>query len=306
MGFHRSIASLAAPRPVRASSQAYQQAFFSGETLPDLWLSTLSASGVAVTPELAQTLSAMYCGVSTISYDLATLTCGMFKQRRDGGKDRIRGSAAEWAAGGIGDLAYMLQWAPNAYQTATEYFAGQVAQFLLRGQAYAEIVDGPKGFLSQLLPRHPDRVIPERLPSGRIRYKLLEGGGRPDRYISWDEMHVVRDLGTDPLASQAMTTYAAGGLGISLAAERAAGKFFKSGMTAAMIATYAGDKDDEADVTLKRYRRLQNEDPKWVFTQKLNLEEKYAAALAAWKTRPRTTCIKASRGLRRGWRTASA
>jgi len=253
MGFHTRISSLAAPRRVRAgSAQEYTNAFFGGDPVPDLWLSALAASGMEVTPELAKTLSAMYCGVNTIAYDLATLPAQTFKARSDGGKDRIRGSAAEWAAGGIGDLAYMLQWAPNDYQTATEYFAGQVAQFLMRGQAYAEIVDGPKGFLSQLLPRHPDRVFPERLPSGRIRYKLIEGNGRPDRYISWQEMHVVRDIGTDPLASQSMMSFAVSGVGISLAAERAAGKFFKSGMTAAMIATYAGDKDDEDEDALHK------------------------------------------------------
>lgn len=251
MGFHRKVSSLAAPARMRAgAAQDYQKAFFSGEPIPDLWLSSLSSSGIQVTPDLAKTLSAMYCGVSTIAYDLSTLPAQTFKYRADGGKDRIRGSAAEWAKGGIGDLAYMLQWAPNEFQTATEYFAGQVAQFLMRGKAYAEIVDGPRGFLAQLLPRHPDRVFPERLPSGALRYKLLELNGQPPRYVSQQEMHVVRDISTDPLSSQSMTSYAAGGLGISLAAEGAAGKFFKSGMTAAMLATYQGDKEeqDEADL----------------------------------------------------------
>lgn len=247
MGFHSHMSSLApAPRMRGGTIQDYNSAFFSGEPIPDLWLSSLASSGVDVSPELARTLSAFYCGVSTICYDTATLPCCTYRYRSDGGKDRIRGSAAEWAAGGIGDLAYMLQWAPNDFQTATEYFGGQIAQFIMRGKAYAEIVDGPKGFLSQLLPRHPDRVTPERLPSGRLRYKLLEANGT-SRYVSQEEMHVVRDISTDPLSSQAMTTFAANSIGISLAAERAAGKFFKTGMMSAMLATYAGDKDEEQE-----------------------------------------------------------
>jgi HK97 family phage portal protein len=249
MGFHRKISSLAAPRVRAGTIQDYNKAFFSGEPIPDLWLSALSSSGVAVTPDLARTLSAMYCGVSTIAYDLSTLPAETWKYRSDGGKDRIRGTAQEWAKGGIGDLAYMLQWAPNDYQTATEFFAGQVAQFLMRGKAYAEIVDGPKGFLSQLLPRHPDRVFPERLPSGAIRYKLIEANGQP-RYVSQQEMHVVRDISTDPLSSPSMVSYAASGLSISLAAESAAGKFFKTGMTAAMLATYQGEKEDDDEKDL--------------------------------------------------------
>ncbi len=43
------------------------------------------------------------------------------------------------------------------------------------------------------------------------------------------------------------------------------------------------DADDESDVTLRRYRRLQNENPQFVFTQKMNAEEKYKAELEAWK-----------------------
>ncbi len=252
MGFHRSMSSLAAPARMQAGIQEYTQAFYSGAPMPDQWLAAVTGSGMRVTPELAMTLSAMRCGVLTIAYDLATLPCQTYKYRTDGGKDRIRGSSAEWAAGGIGDLAYMLQWAPNNYQTATEYFAGQVLQFLMRGKAYAEIVDGAKGFLSELLPRHPDRVFPERLPSGTLRYRLVEGYGRPDRYVTQQEMHVVRDIASDPLDSPSTIAYAADGIGTSLAAERAAGKFFQSGMTAAMLATYAGVKDEEDEDALHK------------------------------------------------------
>lgn len=252
MGYlSRLSASVAPARPRAGVAQDYSKAFWSGDAIPDLWLSALSSSGVEVSPDLARTLSAMYCGVSTIAYDLATLPAQTFKYRADGGKDRIRGSAAEWAKGGIGDLAYMLQWAPNDFQTATEYFAGQVAQFLMRGKAYAEIVDGPRGFLAQLLPRHPDRVFPERLPSGALRYKLIEANGQP-RYVSQQEMHVVRDISSDPVSDVSMVAYATSSISVSLAAERAAGKFFQSGMTAAMLATYAGEKDDEDEDALHK------------------------------------------------------
>jgi phage portal protein BeeE len=129
--------------------------------------SSLSAAGVTVTPDLAMTLSAMYCGVTTIAYDLATLPLRDVQVRDDGGKDLIRGRSADVLKGGIGDLAYMLRWAPNDYQTATEYLRGQVAQFLLRGKAYAEIVDGPKGS-SRSCCRGIRTASPERLPNGAI------------------------------------------------------------------------------------------------------------------------------------------
>lgn len=250
MGFHSKIGSLAAPR-LRGSSWAAAQenAFFAGEDLPGSWTATLSAAGVHVTPELAMTLSAYYCGVTTIAYDLATLPLRAFKSRSDGGKDLIPGSAFSHEAG-IGALIYRLQWQPNRFQSAAEYFVGQLAQFLLRGKAYAEIVPGTGGYLDQLLPRHPDRITPERLPNGNLRYRLIETNGTP-RYVTDQEMHVVRDLTTDGLQSLSRVQYGATAIGTGLAAERAAGKFFKSGMTAAMVATYkGGDMEDEDEAAL--------------------------------------------------------
>jgi HK97 family phage portal protein len=250
MGFLQRISSVAIPSAVRGNSST-ASAFFAGDDVPDAWQSALTAAGMTVTPELAMTLSAMYCGVTTIAYDLATLPVQTFRYRDDGGKDRVRGRSADTIKGGIADLAYMLQWAPNNFQTATEYFAGQVAQFLLRGKAYAEIVDGPSGFLAQLLPRHPDRVFPERLPNGNLRYRLLEADGS-SRYLTQQEMHVVRDIATDPISGVSRISYGAGSIGTALAAERAAAKFFKSGMTAATVASYAGDMDDEEESALHK------------------------------------------------------
>lgn len=246
MGLFQRFSSVVRPSRVRGmTTDEYNTAFWSGDSMVDAWMSSLSAAGVAVTPDLGMTLAAMYCGVTTIAYDLATLPLQTLRMHPDDdGVDVVRGKSADWAKGGIGDLAYMLRWAPNDYQTATEFTVGQVAQWLLRDVAYAEIKDGPSGFLAQLLPRHPDRVFPERLPNGNMRYKLIEANGQP-RYVTKDEMHVVRGLSADGISRVSRVQYGSNVLGTALAAERAAGKFFKSGMTAAMLASYKGDVMDE-------------------------------------------------------------
>lgn len=247
MSFLSKVSSVATPARMRGNAfAAMNQAFWSGE--PVGWFDQLAASGVTITPELAMTLSAYYAGVKMIAGDLATLPCQVFKNRDDGGKDRVRFGAP--GAGGIGDLARMLKFQPNGWQTWTEYMLGMVAQFILRGRAYAEIVDGPNGFLEALLPRHPDRVTTERLPNGRLRYKLLEAGGQ-SRYLTQDEMHVVRDLSMDGgLTVTSRVQYGAQAIAIALAAEAAAGKFFRSGMTAAKVATYKGEMDPEDEKDL--------------------------------------------------------
>src|SRR5689334_11133636 len=114
MGLFARSSTVVAPARLRAvTTNEYNQAFFSGEPIPDLWLSALSASGMQVTPDTAMTLSAFYSGVTMIGYDLATLPPVTYQQRADGGKDRVPAAPGALANGGIGDLAYKLRWEPN-------------------------------------------------------------------------------------------------------------------------------------------------------------------------------------------------
>lgn len=250
MAFLSKLSTTLAPARLHASAtQSMQNAFWAGE--PVGWFDQLVASGMSITPELAMTLSAYYGGVTQICYDIATLPLQVFKYRDDGGKDRVRGGVSGLGTGGIGSLVYMLRWQPNGWQTATEFVMGMVAQYLLRGVAYAEIAAAANGsFLGQLLPRHPDRVTPERLPSGRLRYRLAEGAGQT-RYLTQDEVFVVRDLSLDGgLSQMGRVQYGAQAIATGLAAEAAAGKFFRSGMTAAKVATYKGEMDEEDEKDL--------------------------------------------------------
>lgn len=218
-----------------------------GYFVPESWLSSLSHAGIQVTPDLAMTLSAFASGIRMKGYDLGTCPNQVFKYLDEGGKERVRTGVNLLGTGGIGNVAYMLRWQPNAIQTATEYMVGQVAQFHLRGKGYAEIAGGRDGAFEQLLPRHPDRVFPERLPFGRLRYKLIEFDGRP-RYLNQDEMHVIRDLSLDGgFTSLSRVQYGANSFGNSLATQKAVGRFFKTGMAATMLATYKGDQKAEGD-----------------------------------------------------------
>lgn len=249
MGVLARVSSVITPARLRAGQPGPLEDFW---YVPSPWLTNLSAAGVLVTPELGLTLSAMYSGVTMIGMDLATLPAQMFRLRDDGGKDRVRpffGGGID-TSGGIRSLAYMLRWQPNTTQTATEFWLGMIAQLLLREHAYAEIVSGPTGFVEQLLPRHPDRVRRERLPSGRLRYTLTEAMGQP-RYLTQDEMFSIQGLSLDGgLTGISRVSYGAQSIGSALATQKAQGKFFKSGMTAAKVATYQGQMDPEDEARL--------------------------------------------------------
>ncbi len=250
-----SVVSPASVRGAASYGERYTEAFWGGDPLPEPWFSTLTAAGITVTPELAMTLSAMYSGVSTIAMDLATLPCQIFRVLDGGGMDRIRpiyGDGID-SNNGIGSLAYMLRWQPNAYQTATEFMLSMIPQLLLREVAYAEQVvpaDGPlAGTVTAILPRHPDRVRGERLPDGRIRYRIAEPNGQT-RFVPQEFMFVTRGMTFDGISPLARIQYGAQTIGTALATQQAAGKFFKSGMTAALLATYTGEMGEEEEKAL--------------------------------------------------------
>lgn len=216
---------------------------------PEGFLLALRESGIGVTPEIAMTLSAVYCAVMLIAHDIATLPCQFFRYRDDGGKDRVRSGRLGLEAGGIGGLVYRLRWQPNQVQTAVEFWRSMVVQLLIREVAYAEILPGPSGFAEQLVPRHPDRITPERLASGRLRYRLREADGRP-RYLTQDELFVIRGLSHDGVTLSTRLAYAARSLGSAIAVEKAAAGFFRTGMTASFLASYTGEKDEDEEAQL--------------------------------------------------------
>jgi HK97 family phage portal protein len=237
MGFLTRVSSVATPSRLRASwGGADDDRWF----VPSAWLGAMSAAGVRVSPELAMTLSAVYCAVTTIADDIATMPCQFYKFRDDGGKDRIRSGQA-----GIGGLVYMLRYQPNEWQTAKDFWSMMIGHLLLRSNAYAEIIPGPSGFVDQLIPRHPDRVTPQRLPSGRVRYQVTRPGGIQD-FVTQDEMFVLRDMSFDGLKGVSRTAYGAQALGSVLAAEEFAANFFRGGASASMAAIHkGGDLDEE-------------------------------------------------------------
>lgn len=250
MPFLAKSATVVAPARVQASHGSGDPfaGLYNGYYPPE-WGAMLSASGVAVSPELAMTLSSVYCAVTTILDDISTLPAQLFQYTgADGAKERVRG-----ARPGLGRLSYVLRWAPNSWQTAKEFWGMEVGHLMLRGNAYARIVSGvSSGLVEQLIPLHPDLTRPERLPSGRIRYKRLDARRQdePDAY-SQEEIFHLRDLTTDGLVGRSRIGYGVQSFGTMLAKERFAGKFFKSGMTAALLASYkGGEMDPEEEASL--------------------------------------------------------
>ncbi len=242
MGLLQRMSTTVAPARMRADADPFADQY--NGYVPPGWYGVLSQAGVRVNADLAMTLSSVWRVVSGMVSDLSTLPCQVFRRLEDGGKQRVRTHA----------LSYLLRWQPNAFQTAQQFFGMMLAHQLLRGNAYVEIVPGARGFADQLLPRHPDRVRKERLPNGRIRYRLINGNiDGADRFLTSDEMMHAPDILTlDGWLGASRIDYATQSIGGMLAAESAAQHFFSRGMTASMVVTLKGQggtgERDEAEL----------------------------------------------------------
>ena len=193
------------------------------------------------------TLSYVQCAVQTISDDIGAMTCQFFADLGDGAHKKV-----QFGDPGIGALAYRCRWQPNRWQSSKAFWSTLVWQYLLRPAAYAEIVyrPGSTTMINELIPRHPDRVEQQVLPSGQMRFKLTEPVG-PPRYVMDTEMFVVRNTSADGLNALSRTDYGGKGLATGLALQDYTRIFFKKGATAALLATYkGGEMEDEEEKSL--------------------------------------------------------
>lgn len=172
---------------------------------------SVTASGQSVSPASALKISTVWACVSLLADTIAQLPKIVYQTAADGSKSRATNHP-------IYDLIHTQ---PNADQTAFEFFEMLTGHLLLRGNAYARILPGARGFADQLIPLHPDKVRAERLTNGKRRYHV-DGVG----HLNDDEILHVRGLSDDGLTGLDPISFARESFGLALAGERYGSRFF--------------------------------------------------------------------------------
>jgi len=93
-------------------------------------------------------------------------------------------------------LYHVLHTEPNAWQTPAEFMEMMTGHCALRGNAFARIVPGPRGSVSQLIPLHPARMEVMRLANNRLGY-LYRPEGEPAQAYTQDEIFHLRTMSLD-------------------------------------------------------------------------------------------------------------
>lgn len=176
-----------------------------------------SIAGVKVTPDIALKASALFTCVKILAEIVGTLPLRM---KRD-------------VAGGTMDvpdhpLEEILRYQPNARNTAIEFWEMMILHAALRGCAYAEIVPGARGAVDQLLPLHTDRVRPECMRDGTLRFHVTNPHTGQSRVLLQEEMFRVPGLSSDGITGLRAVDLAADDIGLGIAADHYAGRVFSN------------------------------------------------------------------------------
>jgi HK97 family phage portal protein len=219
----------------------------------DRWYGDASGAatftGRRVTPDIALQFSAFYAGTHLLAKTLASLPLRMYR------KDPATGKSYEAPEHPLNDL---LEYQPNGWQTAWDFRAMLMMHLVMRGNAYAEIVSGPRGFADRLEPIHPDRVAVDRLPDRTLRYTVSDESGRIRRLLQDEVLHL-RTAFAPGLVGIGPIAYARQTVGLALATEEHGARLFSNGARPSGVITVPKEWSDEAFNRFKEdWRRTYN------------------------------------------------
>lgn len=189
MGFIRSLVA-----PVAFSRTT--------EPTADAWYDSsgwMNAGTYGASINLALHLSAVMACTRAIAQPTAMVPLHILEYMPGGGRRR----APEHP------LYSVLHDAANPEMTAQEFREYMVAHAFLRGAGYARILPDANGYpAGMLVPIHSDHVIIERLPSGKLRYRVQEPGQR-EEVLLFDEVFNIRGFSVDGVTGVSFVEFAA-------------------------------------------------------------------------------------------------
>lgn len=215
----------------------------------DFWynpVTNVSSAGITITPERALTISAVYACVRVLAETVAQLPLILYRRLENGGKERATDHP----------LYRVLHDRPNQRQTSFQFREMLMGHLALRGNGYAQIIPGVDSFADQLIPLHPDRMLPEVTAEGIIRYRYSMPEGRI-RFFSQDQIFHLTTLSDDGLVGLSLITLARDSFGLGKATEEYGTRFFSQGARPRGLLTHPGKLKPEAIANLKESLRTE-------------------------------------------------
>jgi HK97 family phage portal protein len=265
----------AAMREVRSSLENPQTPLnFPAEWLLDIFNGGRTDSGMRVSPLTALQVGTVFACVNLVSDGVATLPFHVYEHlvRGDRYGKRVARDHANYG---------LLHDEPNEEMTTPVFIKTLMIHCLLWGNGYVEVERDNGNKIINLWPRNPAKTRPIRLtkpatlegdtlPTGTLMYETTEGfrgglldekdanqgqnelsNGKPRVILAEDVIHVP-GLSLDGRLGQDVIWLTRQAVGLALASEKYAAKFFGNGARPAGVLEIPQKLDDEAIENLRR------------------------------------------------------
>lgn len=200
-----------------------------------------SSTGIAISPESAVRYTTVLACVRVLSESVASLPCILYKRRSDGGKDR----ATEHP------LYAVLHDRSNAWNTAYEYFEGQMTNLAMRGNGYALPEWNSRKQCIGLVPLNPDPVTVDQARDWTPIYKVtLPDNSRTT--LTAKQIHHVRGPLPVRYVGRSIISLARDAIGLGLAAEKFGSHLYKNGVKPSGVLKHPKTLGPEATETLRQ------------------------------------------------------
>jgi HK97 family phage portal protein len=207
------------------------------------WLGAGSqtAAGANVTADSAMRVNAVYACINRISNTIAQTPLLLYQELENGGKQRDKKNP----------LYTLLHRKPNRWQTPFEFKQMLAAHVALRGNAYAAIVSTPTSSVSELVPLHPDRVMPFWTENQARAYRYQPISGREQILLQGEILHI-QGLSFDGLKGLSPIEYCRESIGVALATEEHGARLFSNGAQVGMALKHPATLTKNTADNLKR------------------------------------------------------
>src|SRR5579875_2137797 len=234
---------------------------FPAEWLLDIWNGGRTDSGIRVSEMTALQASVVYACVDLISAVVGSLPLNTYERIivASGNHKRHAKSLA------VDHPAFdLLKYSPNSEMSANTFKRTLQVHMLLWGNAYAELERDENGDVIALWPRNPARVAVRRMPSGEMVYDVydsmdvspadyagdVKGTSRKTVYVH--NMLHIPGLSLDGRVGQDVVWLARNAIGLALATEKYASKYFANGAAPLGYLKYPSVLKREDEEILKR------------------------------------------------------
>ena len=178
------------------------------------WFGLRGGVGGYVDPGRASGIAVAHACIAIVSQNLAAMPLNLYRRADNGGRER----ATEHP------LYAVLHDMANGSMTAFEAREYLNASLMIHGNAYARIEWNGRGQAFALYPLDTANVAVERLPSGRLRYRVSTNGGGTQILLQEEVLHLRYRLARDGVMGLSPVQLARDTFNLALTQQETAGK----------------------------------------------------------------------------------